>query len=166
MNSVEPWSSLDNRAGLLIDTNLLVLFVVGTVNPDRISNFKRTSRYTHSDFDLLCRVIGYFTPLYTLPHVMAEVSNLTDMTGPERLMARLVLKAALETLQEPAVPSILACQNGYYQRLGLVDAAIAAASQEQRCAVLTDDLDLYVALAQQGTAVFNFAHLQAANWGL
>jgi len=165
MNVTGLLSDVDPRAGLLIDTNLLVLFVVGSVNPERISSFKRTGKYSYSDFELLRHVIGPFTSHYTLPQVMAEVSNLTDMNGPERLMARLVLKTMVETLEEPKMSSVQACQNQHYQRLGLVDAAIAAISQEQGCTVLTDDLDLYVALTQQGAAVFNFAHLQAASWG-
>jgi hypothetical protein len=36
--------------GLLIDTNLLVLFAVGTVNRNRIEKFKRTRQYTKTDF--------------------------------------------------------------------------------------------------------------------
>jgi hypothetical protein len=44
-------------AGLLVDTNLLVLFAVGTVNRNRIETFKRTSQYTKGDFDLLVRVL-------------------------------------------------------------------------------------------------------------
>jgi hypothetical protein len=32
-------------SGFLVDTNLLVLFAVGTVNLDRIETFKRTSKY-------------------------------------------------------------------------------------------------------------------------
>ena len=36
-----------------MDTNLLVLFIVGTVNPRRIESFKRTSKYSQGDFDIL-----------------------------------------------------------------------------------------------------------------
>jgi len=145
---------------LLIDTNLLVLFVVGTVNRHRIGNFKRTRQYERSDYELLLRVMDVFTPLYTLPHVMAEVSNLTDMNGPERRQARQILKERLETLQEPVIPSVRATQDEHYERLGLVDAAIAVVAREEKCAVLTDDLDLYVGLSRQGAAVLNFAYLQ------
>ncbi|HEY7305310.1 MAG TPA: hypothetical protein VH601_14395 [Bryobacteraceae bacterium] len=70
--------------GLLIDTNLLVLFAVGSVNRDRIETFKRTRRYTAEDFDLLLRVLGNWGVRYTTPHVLAEVSNLTDLAGTER----------------------------------------------------------------------------------
>jgi hypothetical protein len=56
-----PGPRLNN--GLLIDTNLLVLFVVGSVNANRIGNFKRTRKYGSSDYRLLLRVIDKFKPL-------------------------------------------------------------------------------------------------------
>ena len=160
MSSVDPWLGPDSRAGLLIDTNLLVLFTVGTVNRRRIENFKRTRQYTERDYDLLRRVIGQFGPLYTVAHVMAEVSNLTDLKGIERLRARHVLKETIGILQEPEMPSARAAQGRLYERLGLVDAAIAAVAREHKCAVLTDDLDLYLALSREGLPVLNFAHLR------
>jgi hypothetical protein len=46
--------------GLLVDTNLLVLFVIGTVNLDRIGTFKRTRKYIRSDYNLLVRVLAKF----------------------------------------------------------------------------------------------------------
>lgn len=76
------------KSGLLVDTNLLVLFVVGSVNRKRIQSFKRTSKYTTADYDLLLRVLGNFGTLHTVAHVLAEVSNLTDLPGKERHQAR------------------------------------------------------------------------------
>jgi hypothetical protein len=64
--------------------NLLVLFAVGTVNRDRIETFKRTSKYTKADYDLLVRVLEKFDPLITVAHVLAEVGNLTDLEGSEK----------------------------------------------------------------------------------
>lgn len=166
MNSVDPWSGFDRRAGLLIDTNLLVLFVVGSVNRDRIENFKRTRQYSKTDYRLLLRVLEDFKPLYTLAHVMAEVSNLTDLTGPERLKARHILKETLAILQEPEMPSVRAAQSAPYESLGLVDAAIAALAREYKCAVLTDDLDLYLALSREGIVALNFTHLRERDLGV
>jgi hypothetical protein len=165
MKSSAPWSALNTRSGLLIDTNLLVLFVVGTVNPGRIQNFKRTRNYNKADYQLLLRVMECFTPLYTLTHVMAEVSNLTDLAGRERLQARQVLKQTIAVLREPALASEHAVRNENYERLGLVDAAIATLARENKCAALTDDVDLYIALSREGLVVFNFSHLQST-WGL
>jgi rRNA-processing protein FCF1 len=153
--------------GLLVDTNLLVLFIVGRVNRNRIDNFKRTSKYSKEDFDLLLRVIsGLGKPLYTVAHVLAEVSNLTVLQGPERLRARQILKETVAVLQEPEIASVRATGAKEYPALGLVDAAIAIVARENDCAVLTDDLDLYVALINQGIPAFNFTHLQAREWQL
>lgn len=101
---IAPGRSLGSLggAGILIDTNLLVLFAVGTVNRDRIETFRRTRQYMKGDYDLSVRVLGKFNPLYTVAHVLAEVSNLTDLPGPERLLARRVLKEAILCLNEAA----------------------------------------------------------------
>lgn len=134
-----------NRTGattLLIDTNVLVLFVIGTVNRNRITNFKRTRQYTTQDFDLLSSVITHWSSLCTVPHILAEVSNLTDLEGIERLRARQILQETISVLTEVAVPSAKAVLEPAFSLLGLTDASILTAAREQSCAVLTDDLDL------------------------
>jgi hypothetical protein len=65
---------------LLVDTNLLVLFAVGNVNRGRIESFKRTRQYTGRDFDLLQKLLDR-SSVHTVAHVLAEVSNLTDLPG-------------------------------------------------------------------------------------
>jgi predicted nucleic acid-binding protein len=152
--------------GLLVDTNLLVLFAVGTVNLDSIETFKRTSKYTKADYDLLLRVLAKFQTLYTVAHVLAEVSNLTDLTGPERKRARLVLKETISLLNEAEMSSARAAEDRLYQGLGLVDAAIGAVARSHKCTVLTDDFDLYFRLSHDNVNVLNFAHLQASAWGI
>ncbi len=57
-------------------------------------------------------------------------------------------------------------QDPLYKELGLADAAIGAVAKTCGCAVLTDDLDLYLRLSRDGVEALNFAHLQAANRGL
>jgi predicted nucleic acid-binding protein len=166
MSSADLWSSLDRRAGLLIDTNLLVLFIVGSVNPNRIERFKRTSQYTRSDYQLLLSVLDHFEHLYTSAHVMAEVSNLTDLTGRERILARRRLKDMLDILREPWMPSVRAAQSARYESLGLTDASVMALAREHKCAVLTADFDLYLALSRDGIPVLNFAHVQQLSWGV
>ena len=166
MSSGRRWQELESTAGLLIDTNLLVLFTVGTVNRNRIETFKRTRQYTKTDYDLLLQVLQQFKPLYTVAHVLAEVSNLTDLPGSERLQARRVLKETLSVLDEAEMPSIRAAEDRVYEDLGLADAAIAALARDQNCAVLTDDLDLYLLLSRDNMNVLNFTHLRERAWGI
>jgi len=157
-------SGLDRSAGLLIDTNLLVLYAVGGVNRNRIQAFKRTSGYDHKDYELLVRTMDGFAMLYTVAHVMAEVNNLIDLAGREGLKARRVLAATIAVLQEPHVPSLQAACGSYYEALGLADSAISIVAREKKCAVLTDDLDLYLSLAKEGLPVLKFSHLRESNW--
>jgi len=150
--------------GLLIDANLLVLYIVGLIRPDRINSFKRTSRYDLDSFELLVRVMGRFKKIYTVAHVMAEVSNLTDLDGQERLEARRMLASVIAILHETHVPSHQAAGISPYEDLGLTDSAISVVARETRCTVLTDDLGLYLSLEKENLPVVNFTHLRAAEW--
>jgi hypothetical protein len=128
--NLDGWPGPGVGNGLLIDTNLLVLFTVGSVNPDRIETFKRTSAYNREDYELLVRVMNDFNPLYTVAHVMAEVSNLTDLKGLERLRARSVLAETIAVLKEPHVSSLQASGRSPYEDLGLADSAISVIARE------------------------------------
>ncbi len=57
MNAYDFWLGPNSSAGLLVDTNLLVLFTVRAVNRNRIESFKRTRKYTKGDYELLVRVL-------------------------------------------------------------------------------------------------------------
>jgi len=132
------WFDPAGVRGLLVDTNLLVLFVVGAVNRDRIEQFQRTRQYTLADYDLLMRVIDRFSRLYRVARVMAEVGNLTDLSGLELLRVRYVLREALLVSHEPEMPSSRAAEHKIYDDLGLADAAIASVARDHGCAVLTE----------------------------
>ncbi|MFN3326862.1 MAG: hypothetical protein ACK5AZ_25495 [Bryobacteraceae bacterium] len=83
---MSDFESFDRNArinGVLVDTNLLVLLVVGSVDRERVSRFKRTSDYSSADWDLLTGILEQISQRYTVPHVLAEVSALTDLRGPE-----------------------------------------------------------------------------------
>lgn len=147
--------------GLLIDSNLLVLLVVGSVNRDRIPRFKRTSQYTSVDWDLLSGVLAQFAKRYTLPHVLTEVSALSDLRGPELDQARSVLLRIIGETRELQLSSAEACSSAIYFRLGLTDAAIAQAAKLYACSVLTNDAPLYAELASRGVFVALFDHLRA-----
>jgi hypothetical protein len=68
--------------GVFIDANLLVLLLVGRVNPGRIQTFKRTSDFAVGDFHLLESLVVWFgQPLVATPHVLSQLSDLTDPFG-------------------------------------------------------------------------------------
>jgi len=156
---------LPRSAGLLVDTNLLVLFTVVSVNRDRIETSKRTHQYTKGDFDLAVRVSGRFEPVLTVAHVLAAVSNLTDLRDAERPAARRVLKETVSVLRVVEMPSARAADDRLYERLGLAAAAISAVARVRDCCVLTDDFDLFNARGLDGVPVLNSTHLREQAWG-
>jgi rRNA-processing protein FCF1 len=118
------------------------------------------------DYDLLVQVLGNFGRLFTVAHVLAEVSNLTDLPGAERLQARHVLKTTISLLEEADMSSTRAAEDPLYEDLGLVDAAIGAVARANNCSVLTDDFALYERLSRQNVKVFSFAHLRIQAGGI
>src|SRR5436309_1953578 len=85
--------------GVLVDTNLLVLLLVGLVNIARIRDFKRTQDFTVEDFDTLRDLVEWFgAPLIATPHVLSQVSDLTDLSGHERIAIRELFKATIDMI--------------------------------------------------------------------
>ena len=83
MSELERLITTHRRSGVLVDSNLFLLHLVGLINRQRIASFKRTDTYTEADFDLLERLLGLFDRLFTTPKVVTEVSNLGKLYGRE-----------------------------------------------------------------------------------
>src|SRR5262249_2597809 len=132
-----------------------------SVNRDRIPYFKRTRNYTPADWDLLAGILEQIPRRYSIAHILAEVSTLTDLKGPELEIAREILHQAISLMEELPIASLEACASAHYRRLGLTDAAIGLAARQRGCSVVTDDSDLYVALLEEGASVLKFDDLRA-----
>ena len=70
--------------GVLVDTNILLLYFVGKFKREQVPNFKRTAQFTPEDFDLLFRLLSRFDHIVTTPNVLSEVSNLSAQLGERR----------------------------------------------------------------------------------
>lgn len=149
------------RTGLLIDTNLLLLYLVGILDRGRITTFDRTDKYTLEDFDTLNAIIGRFRNVVTTPHILAETSNLGGQLGGKLREAFFdVLAQATTVLDEQYVASRDAMQG--YRRFGLTDAGIMAIAGTYL--VITDDLPLSNYLLSTGVDVINFNWIRSYNW--
>ena len=160
MTDLERFDRNARSKGVLVDANLLVLLIVGAVNRDRIPFFKRTSNYTSADWDLLTGILEQVSRRYAVPHVLSEVSALTDMKGNELDMARNILHRLIAVMQELPVSSLDACASPYYRQLGLTDAALGLAAKRQGCSVMTNDARLHSTLLAEGTSAVRFDDLR------
>lgn len=73
---IEAYIKQYRRKGIIVDTNLLLLALIGGTSS--IGEFKRTRGYSDEDYQLLLKVIDQFETLVSTPHILAEVSNLTN----------------------------------------------------------------------------------------
>ena len=81
-----PLLAMHRVSSVLVDSNLLLLYLVGLTNKDRIPLFKRTQKYTVAEFELLVRLLAIFKKIVTTPQVIAEVSTLATLYGAELIV--------------------------------------------------------------------------------
>lgn len=145
--------------GLLVDTNLLLLFVVGGYDRRRIESFKRTSVYTQNDFQRLGWLTKQFNKLWTTPNILTEVDNLGRQLS-EREWSGFVRSLTSFTLEmtEESIPSSCVMGTPIFSRLGLSDTATI--SIKHKFLLLSDDLRLCLAAQRIGYDAINFNHLR------
>ena len=134
--------------GYLIDTNLLVLLVVGRVGREHIARHRRLRAYTAEDYDALVDLIGRIDLLLT-PNTLTETSNmLSQHREPDRSRFLEMLRRLIQGSREVVVSSEVAASNTEFVRLGLTDATLIEAVTEDT-PLLTVDLDLYLSAMQK-----------------
>lgn len=148
---------------VLLDSNLLVLLVIGVVNKRWIGRHKRSRAFEPSDWELLLDLINQ-RPVLTTPHILTEASNLLRSGGlkgeaEEQLMA--ALATFFDNAREEHVPARDVSTNVVYLRLGLADAVIHSLARPD-IELLTADFDLYRAALHKGQPVTNFNHYRAS----
>ncbi|HIE9720946.1 TPA: hypothetical protein ACXRZE_004659 [Klebsiella variicola subsp. variicola] len=109
----------------LIDTNLLLLFVIGSVdNGAFIKSSKRLKAFSYSDYQLLVDFIGDYDNFATTPYILAEVSNLIDLSDYAADEAYKSLKLVSEIAEIIDVDPPLDTNHTHFFRYGLTDVNI------------------------------------------
>ncbi len=152
---------------VLLDTNLLVLLLVGLAAPEQIGHHKRVKRYSLAAFEFLMTRLRTASTILVTPHIVAEASNLLPAgseTAQRRLMAilRNFILPSGELLLDVArdevhVASRFAAGHHAFLRLGLADAGLLTLPSDAAI-LLTDDLPLYLEAARTGREVEYFTY--------
>jgi hypothetical protein len=163
MSELELLIQKHRAHGLLIDSNLFLLYLVGNTNEQRIPRFDRTQQYTIPEFRLLSHLVGQFRTVITTPHVLTEVSNLARLNGPELRKLRAKFHEVVQKTVEFYDESRFVTADSLFAKFGLTDAAIGTVSRLPML-VLTDDLPLYLTLVKRGVDAINFNHIRTYAW--
>jgi len=147
--------------GLLIDSNLALLYLVGSHDLPLIGDgkYNKLSKYVVEDYKILVRLKKGFKKAVTTPHVLTEVSNLANDL-PEQTKAECLKQfyATFVEIDELTIPSMEAAQRPEFPFLGLTDSALAHVSQQYL--IVTDDARLVKKMNESGLEALNFNHLR------
>ena len=147
--------------GVIVDTNILLLFIVGAFDPKRIPIFKRTHQFQIADFDLLVRLLDEFHRRVTTPSILTETSNfLSQLKEPAREQCLHLLAEVIGKLDERYVASEELAAEDIFPSIGLTDTSIQKAANDGLL-VLTDDYRLANQLESRDLAAINFNHIRA-----
>lgn len=149
--------------GLLIDSNLLLVYFIGTYNEALLSKFQRVNRYGKIGYSILFQMINYFEKVIVTPHILTEISNLStklDTKFKDSYYHHFLSK--LEYFDEKNIPVYEHKTNiieSKVAKFGITDSMIYVISQKSELLVLTDDFPLAGFLRSKSIDVINFNNL-------
>lgn len=145
---------------LLLDTNLLILFVVGLTNRSYIAKHKRLQAYDVEDFKIVSGLIEDSLGLLFVPNVLTEASNLLrQIKDPIRSEIGKIFGDIVGRVNEQYLPSVDVVVTPNFARLGLTDAVLIKLA-ESGGDLLSDDLDLYLAAHALGLNAVNYNQIR------
>ena len=111
--------------GYFIDSNLLLLYVVGSEDRDLIARHRRLEDYSAADYELLIDFLAPVSRVLVTPNALTETSNLIRQhRDPQRSQLMRRLRAIIQDSQEVVVASAKASDNPVFEGLGLTDAVL------------------------------------------
>ena len=139
--------------GHFIDSNLLVLLVVGSADVAIIPRHRRLEGYTARDYETLRAILDQARQIFVTPNTLTEASNLLRQHGePERFLLMAQLHYLISDSEEIVIASAQAAAHPEFNRLGLTDAVLLEVASAER-PLVTVDLNLYLAALAMGESV-------------
>lgn len=160
MNLTAQIPNLKNKL-VTLDTNILLLYVIGSINKAHIAKFKRTRIFASEDFDLLMTVISG-SQLLISPNVATEASNFLESYSVAREQTGLIaLDQACRHIIERYKASKELFDHMAYLKYGLSDASIMSLCEAGAIAV-TVDFPLYGFIVNSGLMAINFNQIRGS----
>lgn len=124
---------------IFIDTNALVVLLVGLIDPHLFRNHKRTSIYDEDDFTDLLRTIRSLNQIVTLPNIWTEVDNLlNNFSGNYKYAYIQEITKTIKETTENYLASEIGTSSPHFQELGLTDSLILEFAKECKLLITSD----------------------------
>lgn len=154
-----------HQSGVLVDTNLLLLYFVGGEDRRFVETFKRLNcRFVPEDLDTVTNVLGLFRRKLTTSSVLAELSNLVGQLPENTLSAvRSRIAAEVAIMRERHIKVAAASASPAFVRFGFTDAVLRELAQ-RKVLVFSDDFPLVGSLRELGLPVLAFSEVRLPGW--
>jgi hypothetical protein len=157
LNSFEP-------RGILLDTNLLVVYIVGLTDLGKVGVVRRTEAYEPKDARFLLQLLPRYATRFTTPGILAEATNLLrpffdKLAIERRTTVQSSLREELRLTEEVFIPAKELAQDDALLRYGFTDLAVAALAGRQMI-VLTADAPLAQLLESRQLPCVNYNQIR------
>jgi len=165
MTTTEYYIQKYSSKGVILDTNLLILYLVGSYDKNNIKKFKRTHSFEIEDFKFIASLLKFFRNIVVTPQILAEISNFTfEETTPD-----------FSSYFTNAINWLQKTNEKYFHKndllpipclanIGFTDLTIIEASKNKRLLVLTDDGSLCSFLTSFDCDFINLNHIRGERW--
>jgi len=158
-SAISSLLSGSSKRHLLLDSNLLLLWITARYDLRLLATFKRVQMFTQDDAILLAWVMDQFKSVVTTAHVVTEVSNLgNSLSSASRLGWFTVLSEFSLGTHEETHSLISLASLEEFVRFGVTDCALSTLSGKYQ--VLTTDRRLSNYPRDAASAILNFEDLR------
>ncbi|SRR6266542_1027791 len=156
--------------GVILDSNLLIIYLVGLHDPKQIERFLPGSKQKGrivcfaTDFDVIkAFLLKYGVKKFIVtPHILTEVSNITFADFPDVRTQRYIKDAISFFKLAHEIPAHKKdlIDKAHLPKVGFSDSSIIETAKNEKCLVLTQDLQCMKFLEDEGCGVYNMNHLR------
>ena len=145
---------------IIVDSNALIVLLIGTIDPKLFKTHKATSIYDEDDFHELLNVIEDFKEIIVLPNIWTEVDNLLNTFGGNYKYPYIQkIREVIKITSENYIDSKKGCELESFSQIGLTDSLVL--EQAKSCKLLiTSDSQLSDYAIAYGIKVYDLVKVK------
>jgi len=142
---------LKKKNGLIIDTNILLLYIVGKFDIEWIKKFSRTEKYSVEIFSIIDWLISFYNKhIYISPQIISELSNISpEASKKNNKDVEIVIEyfkvfkeILMKVFFEKYIHKDKILNFPYLYKYGVTDLSIYKLAKDNNYLVVTDDFRL------------------------
>lgn len=154
--------SIKTKKGIILDTKSFVLFIIGSLFPEKITRFNRTKEFSRDNFRELQIILSKYFSIYITPYILNEFSHLTleenGLSKEEKVTIADLIKSIKvdDQIKEILLPMTNIFSNKHITIIGAGDASLIETNIDKNIPILTSD-GIFADIARsQGKTAFKF----------